>query len=468
MVAWSYIRHCHSCRVSVVEAGVAKMFLMNEPLTTRAAFVVRLLMGNRRNSRCEVGPTSLLMALLLSVVVARAADKSAVGSSAISVPKGPGSIEGLGESFQPSLNTGTAKYGIGMKVPPGTGGHAPGLSLSYEGGGGNGPLGIGWSLPLSYVQCRTDKGMPTYGQNVGFPRQDHYITEMKEELVPQADGYWFCQNEGAFIRYRRVGEHWEGTAPDGNRLEFGLTANGRIQDGTNAARVFCWLLEKQTDTHGNSILYTYAPFSGTQNTNQKYLVEIRYGPGGPPWQNFHFARLVYEERPDWFEDCRSGFVVRTGQRLKSVLIGTQGPTLANHLAGDFNNDGITDYLARRYELSYLNYAGPNSHWSLLAKVQLVGADGVTTLPPATFGYNVCNPADVLSAEGKIIDSVNEPGVVMDNPLVDLVDLNGDGLPDILQTQENGGAHLGYLNRGQTNNLIIWSAPEEIGAAEGGA
>src|SRR5262245_54437291 len=64
-----------------------------------------------------------------------AADKSAVGPSAISVPKGPGSIEGLGESFQPSLNTGTAKYGIGIKMPPGPGGHAPQLGLSYEGGG---------------------------------------------------------------------------------------------------------------------------------------------------------------------------------------------------------------------------------------------------------------------------------------------------------------------------------------------
>src|ERR1051325_3446517 len=90
-----------------------------------------------------------------------AADKSAVGPSAISVPKGPGSIEGLGESFQPSLNSGTAKYGVGIKVPPGTAGHAPSLSLSYEGGGGNGWLGIGWALPTAYIQCRTDKGMPT-------------------------------------------------------------------------------------------------------------------------------------------------------------------------------------------------------------------------------------------------------------------------------------------------------------------
>jgi YD repeat-containing protein len=397
-----------------------------------------------------------------------AADKSAVGPSAISVPKGPGSIEGLGESFQPSLNTGTANYGVGLQVPPGTAGHAPSLRLSYEGGGGNGPLGIGWDLPYAYIQCRTDKGIPTYGQNVGFPRQDRYINEAKEELVPQTNGYWFCENEGAFIRYRRVADRWEGTAPDGSRMEFGLTANGRVQDGTNEARLFCWMLEKATDTRGNTILYNYSAFSGTQNTNQKYLVEVRYGPGAPPWDNFHFARFVYEDRPDWFEDCRSGFSVRTGKRLKSVVIGTQGLTLTNHLAGDFNSDGTTDYLVRRYELGYLNYAGINSHWSLLSRVQLIGADGVTTLPPATFGYNVCNPPDVASAEGKIIGSLNAPGVVMDNPLLDLVDLNGDGLSDILETQENGGAHAGYLNLGQRTNHIVWSGPQEVGAAEGGA
>ncbi|HKX62220.1 MAG TPA: SpvB/TcaC N-terminal domain-containing protein, partial [Verrucomicrobiae bacterium] len=397
-----------------------------------------------------------------------AADKSAVGPSAISVPKGPGSIEGLGESFQPSLNTGTAKYGVGLQLPPGTAGQTPSLALSYEGGGGNGPLGLGWALPAAYIHVRTDKGIPTYGQNVGFARQDRFINDMKEELVPQTDGYWFCENEGAFVRYRQIGDRWEGNAPDGTKFDFGLTGNGRIQDGTNNSRVFCWMLEKETDTRGNSILYTYSAFSGVQNTNQKYLVEVRYGPGGPPWENFHFARFIYEDRPDWFEDGRSGFIVRTGKRLKSIIIGTQGPTLAKHLAGDFNSDGTTDYLVRRYELGYLNYAGTNSHWSLLGRVQLIGADGVTTLPPATFGYTVCNPSNVVSAEGKILGGVNEPGVVMDSPLVDLVDLNGDGLPDILETQDNGGAHRGYLNLGQTNNLMVWSAPQEVGAAEGGA
>src|SRR5438874_10276860 len=95
-----------------------------------------------------------------------AADKNGVSPNTISVPKGPGSIEGLGESFQPTLNTGTAKYNIALKLPPGTAGHTPSLSLSYEGGGGNGPLGFGWTLPTACVQRRSDHGIPTYSEYV--------------------------------------------------------------------------------------------------------------------------------------------------------------------------------------------------------------------------------------------------------------------------------------------------------------
>ena len=96
----------------------------------------------------------LLGILLLHIEAPKglAADKSGVSPNSISLPKGPGSIEGLGESFQPTLNTGTAKYGIALKVPPGTAGQTPSLSLSYEGGGGNGPLGFGWTIPTSYIQ----------------------------------------------------------------------------------------------------------------------------------------------------------------------------------------------------------------------------------------------------------------------------------------------------------------------------
>jgi hypothetical protein len=43
-------------------------------------------------------------------------DKSGVRPSVISLPTGAGSIEGLGESFEPQLNTGGSSYGIAIAV----------------------------------------------------------------------------------------------------------------------------------------------------------------------------------------------------------------------------------------------------------------------------------------------------------------------------------------------------------------
>jgi RHS repeat-associated protein len=418
-------------------------------------------------------PPLAALLVALSVVLCApamiAADKSGVSPNAISLPKGPGSIEGLGESFQPSLNTGTAKYGVPLKLPPGTAGHAPHLRLGYEGGGGNGVLGFGWQFTVGAVQRRTDRGIPTYGEPAGFSREDVFLEGSREELVPQADGFWFAKNESAFVRYRQLSNHWEATTPQGTRLDYGVTPEARIADGATG-HTFSWLLQRETDAHGNTVLYSYTTFPGLQNTNQKYLASISYGPGAPHWENFHFVTLVYEDRPDWFEDCRAGFVVRTGKRLKRILVGTQGPVLAGHQQGDFSGDGITDNLDRIYELEYMKYAGTNSHWSLLGSVRLIGADGTNSLPPATFGYVVCNPPDLLSAADKAIGSVNEPPLVMDSELAELADLNGDGLPDILRT--GGLSHQVWLNLGegveQGERVIRWAPPQEVESATGDA
>jgi RHS repeat-associated protein len=415
---------------------------------------------------------------LLVPIFTSAADKNGVSANAVSLPSGPGSIEGLGESFEPSLNNGTARYGLSLLLPPGTAGHTPTIRFSYDGGQGNGPLGFGWSMPLPYIQRQTDKGIPRYvdspnsrdddrdGQVDEADELDTFINDGKEELVPLANGDYFCENEESFIRYRRVGDHWEGTLPNGTRMEFGLTDEGRILDSATN-HVFKWLLQRQTDTRGNTIVYSWQTFASSTNRHQKFLKEIRYGPGAGPWTHFHFAAFTYEDRTDWFEDCRSGFIVRTGKRLKEVAIGTQGVTPAGHAGGDFNADGQPDVLNRKYRLTYLDYAPGQSHWSLLRDVTQVGADGVSTLPPARFGYAICHPPEVISASGHFIGGTNEPPFAMDNANVELVDLNGDALPDLLRTGAAGGAHIAYLNRGgQTNGAIGWSAAQQINSADG--
>lgn len=397
------------------------------------------------------------------------ADKSAVGLTAISLPKGPGSIEGLGDSFQPSLNTGTATYQLPLVLARGVNGFVPKLALQYEGGGAAGPLGVGWSLMIPMVQRRVDRGIPTYGEPVGFLREDTYITEGREELVPTASGDFFCKNESAFMRYRTVGDHWEATRPDGTRLIFGASTDHRIVDSDHSDRVFCWLLEREIDTHGNEILYRYVSFSGPSDLNQKYLAEIRYGAGAAPWTHFQSVVFSYESRSDWFEDGRPGFLVRTGHRLQKIETCTQGVTLTGHEMSDHNGDGTLDALNRRYEL---HYSPTVTGSSLLTAVRVVGADGGLALPTATFGYSTGNTNLVLSAAGRLLLSSNEPPVVMDSPGVDLVDVDGDGLPDILQTGVGGGAHQWYRNLGVTDaakeSLIVWAEVAEQASPDGGA
>src|SRR5689334_18258209 len=160
----------------------------------------------------------LASAAVLLAAPAWAADKNGVSPNAISVPSGPGSIEGLGESFEPSLNNGTARYGLALELPPGPAGHTPSVRFSYDGGQGNGPLGFGWSLPVPYIQRQTDKGIPRYvdgtngkdddrdGQVDEADEMDVFINDGKEELVPIANGDYFAENEEAFTRYRRTGD----------------------------------------------------------------------------------------------------------------------------------------------------------------------------------------------------------------------------------------------------------------------
>ncbi|MBL9167173.1 MAG: VCBS repeat-containing protein [Verrucomicrobiales bacterium] len=422
---------------------------------------------SRRNGWGRWG--AVLFVVFGGWVAAWAADKSGVSPTAISLPKGPGSIEGLGESFQPALNSGQAQYSVPLKLPAGPAGRAPALALRYEGGGGNGVLGPGWSLPVPLIQRRSDHGLPTYGEPVGFERDDTYINEAREELVPRGDGYFLSKNEGAFVRYEFQVDHWVGTRPDGTRMEFGRTPQGRIAD---AGRIYAWLLERVVDTRGNEERYHYVSFPGVENQRQRYLQRIEYGAGGPPWAARHFVQLDYEDRPDPTEDARAGFVVGTGKRLRAISVATQGIALPGHQSGDVDGDGTSDSLNRRYLLEYLAEAAAVPPVSLLTQVAMVGADGITPLPPLQLGYGVCRPAARLDAVPGIVVSSNEPPAVMDNPLVEFLDVNGDGLPDLIKTDSAGGAHQAFLNEGETTSLagrsVRWSDSQEVDAALGAA
>lgn len=355
---------------------------------------------------------ALLLVLLFSTTVL-GANKSAVEPQVLSLPKGPGSIEGLGESFAPQINTGTASYRIGLATPPGINRHQPALALVYDGGNGNSPLGIGWRLNIPSIQRQTDKGLPSYTDG------DTFIHTEGGELVPLADGSYRFKIEGAFTKFLRVGDGWEAWEKNGTRHYFGSSEAGRLQAQIPAGIfTFEWRLEKSVDTNGNAIVYLY----GYQaDGKQPYLKEIRYGLASDSvYQSVHF---FYEPRPDAFTDYRSRQGILTAQRLKTVEMRSRGAPV------------------RTYRLGYQAESG----LSLLAQVEQFGSDGTSALPPVSFGYSAYAPERFRTV---VMTDPPPAGVSLSNANADLIDADGDSLPDLIYTDTTYHRHRFYLNQGR--------------------
>jgi hypothetical protein len=61
--------------------------------------------------RCFIAVSTFVLVFLTGApALVHGADKNGVSPNTVSLPSGPGSIDGLGESFQPMLNTGSARY----------------------------------------------------------------------------------------------------------------------------------------------------------------------------------------------------------------------------------------------------------------------------------------------------------------------------------------------------------------------
>jgi hypothetical protein len=204
-----------------------------------------------------------------------------VAAPQISLPKGGGALHGIGEKFAANPVTGTGSLTVPIAVSPGRAGFSPQLALSYDSGGGNGAFGLGWTLSLPSITRRTDKGLPQYRDSED---SDIFILSGAEDLMPvlvrDAQGHWQREQlpprgEYAVTRYRprieglfSVIEHWW-RASDGDNYWrsisrdnvttfYGRTAESRICDPDDPARIFSWLICQSQDDKGNAIVYRYA------------------------------------------------------------------------------------------------------------------------------------------------------------------------------------------------------------------
>ena len=386
---------------------------------------------------------------------------STAEASVISLPKGGGAVSGLGETFSPDLFTGTGSFSVPIAVPPGRNGLQPQLTLTYSTGTGNGPFGLGWQLSVPGISRKTSRGLPRYVDASGAAgeRADTFVLSGAEDLVPVAGTYpgrvrYRPRTEGLFARIEHVrddsGNFWEVRSKDGLLTRYGTPRPADagaawrdpavLADPVHPDRIFGWRITQTQDPLGNLTRYDYLPDRGTDPTgahtwDHPLLARISYADYGDRLNPSFLVTVDFEyepePRPDPFSDYRAGFEIRTTRRCHTIRVST-------HAA-----DGI-NRVAREYRLGYEQ--APFNGVSLLTRVDAVGVDGQAQppeqpLPPLTFAYSGFDPA------GRRFQPVTGPGLPtapLSDPTLALVDLDGAGLPDLV---ELGAARRYWRNAG---------------------
>lgn len=215
-----------------------------------------------------------------------------------------------------SVNTfyGAFSTGIPLSVPP----HydlTPQLSLGYSSSGGQGWVGVGWSLAgfASIERTGPGGGTPQF-----YDGADSFFYD-GQELVPCA---WnsvspSCTSGGThstkienYLRIRRTDNTWTVTAKDGT--SFTLEP---IQWVSYVP--YRWGIRSATDLHGNQVLYNWVC-----NEGECYPSSITY--------NGTSVSFLWESRPDIYTYATGRGLVRVTWRLKAVDVQVNGSRLRGY------------------------------------------------------------------------------------------------------------------------------------------
>lgn len=361
----------------------------------------------------------------------------------VSLPDGPGSVSGFSDNAEINLNMGSMSFNVPIDLPSGVGKETPSISLSYSSMAGNSLLGMGWSLSTSSIERSTAQGLPQYQTTDGFVvDESNKIVEVGPATGLNAFTYR-AESEGSFIRYRwhDRGEgdegYWTAESPNGVVEYYGADSTGSLVEsarmGSDDRGTFRFHVVEQVDSLGNRAIYEYEDSVEGSRGSTKLIKNISYafdGAGTPLYE----VKFDYEDRPDPLSDCRPGYCEVMGKRLKQVSI----------LRG-----GVT---ATTYKLTY-ETIDSQADLSRLTTIKIYGVNDVELEAHYTFGYSkalgmACE--DASCGQPYLVDLGEIEGNVRVGQAT-LIDLNGDALPDLVNT--TSGGHSVQYNELQVNGDV---------------
>ncbi|MES2432181.1 MAG: FG-GAP-like repeat-containing protein [Bacteroidota bacterium] len=354
-----------------------------------------------------------------------------------------------------SVNSiGAATYSLPIKVAPGVNGLQPSLSITYSSNGGNGPLGLGFSMQGLSVISKTSRTVaqdivnPLYPQyldnSINFNTNDRFSLD-GEQLRPASKN--ISNFNLPFIDYGKPGSvyyteqnsfqkivlidtinssptYFKSFTKDGLIKEYGNTPDSKIELASNNKPLH-WFVNKILDRNGNFIKFYYYE---NITTGAYYPIKIIYSGNDllnkPAKDSVVFE---YEDRPDKTMGYLKGSQIITDKRIKKIVCYTSG------------------LIIRSYSFNY-RFDGS---FSQLNTIQECVANNIC-LDPVYFAWKDFVPQyDSVYRSGPINTSI------LNNSLGEKVyynaDFDGDGLQDLLVLKPFEGTNTFLLNRLNSND-----------------
>jgi RHS repeat-associated protein len=225
-------------------------------------------------------------------------------------------------------NNGGASYSIPIMVSPGIAGMQPKLSFEYSSRGGNGIMGMGWSLSGLSAITRAPSTLAQDGfiHGVDFSANDRFAMDGQRLIaINGADGANNTEYRTEIESFTKVVSH--GQTPTGPQSFEAITKSGLTYTfgGTNDSvftadradgGTLSWAVSKIQDRNGNYMAFHYVK----PGPGEFLLDSITYthNSGAQPLSSYASVKFDYEERPDKGVGYMAGSQSQVNVRLKDV------------------------------------------------------------------------------------------------------------------------------------------------------
>ncbi|WP_282993069.1 SpvB/TcaC N-terminal domain-containing protein [Leptospira santarosai] len=303
-----------------------------------------------------------------------------------------------------------------IHTPPGRAGVEPKLSLTYSSTGGDGWLGVGWSLGLGSITRTPEYGALYYDSRDSFTWNGTRLVKVSGGTSNENGTYRpeIANEDLVVLKLTNIesGGVWEVSDSSGTKTVYGEGSTSRIYNPAIPNQTYSWYLSKTEDRNGN---YLQASYDNSEYSNKRnlYLKEIRYTGNTKGGANaLQYVKFFTKQRDDFYVSTSPGFLMKMDKILERIEVGWD------------NGGKLWDYTPI-YETS------PDSGRPRLKNIQ---SSRHTTNPE--FEYQTSGR--LLAWQNIVNQSKSELEDSPDSTQYFEGDFNGDGISDVLFFNHQSG------------------------------